>query len=140
MLAMKESRCIAGILRKKYLRLFQPEPGLRDSLPVKIQDGYRYRHAVIPRDSESRSNRVCRGARRRLGGESDEEEEEKGNAAEVAQKRTKKLKEVYLVNRRKYHSTATEEELDRKLSLEQTASSGCDSLEVMHRIIQARIR
>ncbi len=41
-LLMKECRCVAGILRKKYIRLFAPEPGVHDGLPSKIVNGYRY--------------------------------------------------------------------------------------------------
>ncbi len=41
-LLMKECRCVAGILRKKYIRLFAPEPGVHDGLPSKIVSGYRY--------------------------------------------------------------------------------------------------
>ncbi len=46
-------------------------------------------------------------------------------------------KEVYLANKRKYHSSATEEELQQELSLNSLQAG--DSEDV-HRIIQARIR
>jgi hypothetical protein len=54
----------------------------------------------------------------------------------AANTESKRQKEAYLVNRRKFHSSATEEELQRELSLNGKAGDSED----VHRIIQARIR
>ncbi len=54
----------------------------------------------------------------------------------AANTESKRQKEAYLVNRRKFNSSATEEELQRELSLNGKAGDSED----IHRIIQARIR
>ncbi len=59
-----------------------------------------------------------------------------GGEMVAANTESKRQKEAYLVNRRKFHSSATEEELQLELSLN---SQEGDSEDV-HRIIQARIR
>ncbi len=59
-----------------------------------------------------------------------------GGEMVAANTESKRQKEAYLVNRWKFHSSATEEELQRELSLN---SKEGDSEDV-HRIIQARIR
>jgi hypothetical protein len=59
-----------------------------------------------------------------------------GGEMVAANTESKRQKEAYLVNRRKYHASATEEELQRELSLNNQAGDSED----VHRIIQARIR
>jgi hypothetical protein len=66
-----------------------------------------------------------------------------GGEMVAANTESKRQKEAYLVNRRKFHSSATEEELQRELSLNSQAGDtgeGGEGLEDVHRIIQARIR
>ena len=150
---MKEARCIAGILRKKYLKLFEPEPGLRDSLPLSLLEGYRYRDSQLHKGGR----RPGRGAvkRQRPAAEDKAAGEDRGRANEQQQQqqpaeeqqeteeaevggRNKKLKEVYLVNKRKFHATATEEELGRRELIPD--SGGRPEDEDVHRILQAKIR
>lgn len=88
-----------------------------DSLPVKIQDGLRYAESLIKKTS------IEEGIRRAKSEHHDS----------PADKR-KKLKEVYLVNKKKFHSVATQAELSSELDL------GLLGTEDGHRIIQARIR
>ena len=156
---MKEARCIAGILRKKYLKLFEPEPGLRDSLPLSLLEGYRYRDSQLHKGGR----RPGRGAvkRQRPAAEDKAAGEDRGRANEQQQQqqlqqpaeeqqeteeaevggRNKKLKEVYLVNKRKFHATATEEELGRReLILDSGGGGGRPEDEDVHRILQAKIR
>ncbi len=57
-LLMKECRCVAGILRKKYIRLFAPEPGVNDGLPSKIVNGYRY-HMLTKKAAMKRKMEGC---------------------------------------------------------------------------------
>jgi hypothetical protein len=59
-----------------------------------------------------------------------------GGEMVAANTESKRQKEAYLVNRQKYHASATEEELQRELSLNSQAGDRED----VHRIIQARIR
>ncbi len=70
--------------------------------------------------------------------------ETEGGEMVAANTESKRQKEAYLVNRRKYNASATEEELQRELSLNsQAGDSGEEEgggLEDVHRIIQARIR
>jgi hypothetical protein len=112
----QEGRSIAGTLRKHYNQLFDP-PGMRDGLALSLLDGYRYRCSLIHREQPPAMTPAAAAA------------QELRSAAKA-----RKLKEVYLVNKRKYHSLATEEELHRKLDKEE------EDMEDIHRILQSRIR
>jgi hypothetical protein len=90
-----------------------------DSLPVKIQDGLRYAESLIKKTS------IEEGIRRA---------KSEGEHQDSPADKKKKLKEVYLVNRKKFHSVATQAELSSELDL------GLLGTEDGHRIIQARIR
>jgi hypothetical protein len=192
-----ECRVIAGILRKKYPRLFEPQPGpLRASLSLIICERYhlyRYRRDVTKMWQDSPKNRgglaesnadsvrakeeSVRGRENSVRGRDDSvkgrEDYVKRTASSVMEEaivedsvrimtdsgtkheaapsptivvlpearsteiETRIEKEVYLANKRKYHASATEEELQREqLSLNGKAGDSED----VHRIIQARIR
>ncbi len=179
-----ECRVIAGILRKKYPRLFE----LHDSLSLIICEHYhqyRYRRDVTKTWQDSPKNRgglsesnadSVRAKEESVRGREDsvrgKEDCFKRNASTVMEEatvedsirimadsgkhetaapptiivlpearstetETRIEKEVYLANKRKYHASATQEELQREqLSLNGKAGDSED----VHRIIQARIR
>jgi hypothetical protein len=187
-----ECRVIAGILRKKYPRLFE----LHASLSLIICERYhlyRYRRDVTQLWQDSTKNRAglaesnadsvrgredsVRGREDSVKGREDSvrggEDSVKRTASSVMEEaivedsvrivadsgtkheaaapstiivlpearstetETRIEKEVYLANKRKYHASATEEELQREqLSLNGKAGDSED----VHRIIQARIR
>jgi hypothetical protein len=185
-----ECRVIAGILRKKYPRLFE----LHDSLSLIICERYhlyRYRRdgRKIWQDSpknrgglaESNADSVrgredyvrgredsIRGREDSVRGRVDSVKRTTSSIMEEAvvedsvrivpdsgkheaaapptiivlpearstEPETRIEKEVYLANKRKYHASATQEELQRELSLNGKAGDSED----VHRIIQARIR
>ncbi len=164
-----ECRAIAGILRKKYPRLFE----LHASLSLIICERYhryRYRRDVTkmwqdnPKNrgglAESNEDSVREDSVKRTVSSEMEEAIVEDSIRIVADSGTKHEsapthiivlpearstetetrieKEVYLANKRKYHASATQEELQREqLSLNGKAG---DSEEDVHRIIQARIR
>ncbi len=187
-----ECRVIAGILRKKYPRLFE----LHDSLSLIICERYhhdRYRRDVTKMWQDSPKNRAglaesnadsVRGSGNSVRGKEDSvrgredsvrgrEDSVQRTASSVMEEavvedsvrivadsgtkhedaapthiiflpearstetETRIEKEVYLANKRKYHASATEEELQREqLSLNGKMGDSEDA----HRIIQARIR
>jgi hypothetical protein len=164
-----ECRVIAGILRKKYPRLFE----LHASLSLIICERYhlyRYRRDDVTKiwqDSpqnigglaESNEDSVKKDSVKRTASSVMEEAVVEDSVRIVADSGTKHEaaasphiivlpearstetetrieKEVYLANKRKYHSSATEEELQRELSLNGQEGDRED----VHRIIQARIR
>jgi hypothetical protein len=213
-----ECRVIAGILRKKYPRLFEQQPGpLRASLSLIICERYhlyRYRRDVTKIRKDNPKNRAglaesnadsvrgrensvrgredsVRGRENSVrgredsvrGGENsirDREDSVRGkedcfkstsssvmeeamvedsvrimtdsgtkhesapthiivlSEARSTETETRIEKEVYLANKRKYHASATEEELQRE-QLSRNGNAAGDS-EDAHRIIQARIR
>lgn len=92
-----------------------------DPLALSVMDGYRYR------DSLSTKSKIQDKIRKLSAGEP-------GSSGETPKaKRPKKLPEVYLVNKQKFHSVATEEELQREIT-EETMD------EKAHQIIQFKIR
>jgi hypothetical protein len=185
-----ECRVIAGILRKKYPRLFELHASLSLTICERYHQ-YRYRRAVTKTWQDSPKNRgglaesnedsvrakedSVRGREESVRGREDsvrgKEDSMKRPASFVIEEaivedsvrivadsgtkheaappaiivlpearstetETRIEKEVYLANKRKYHASATKEELQRQLSLD---SQEVDS-EDAHRIIQARIR
>jgi hypothetical protein len=84
-----------------------------DRLPLQLLDGYRYA------SSQEFKEQILSGAQKT------------GGDAEAPPKKVRKLQEVYLVNKRKFHSSATEGELVQELST---------LTEDGHRIIQCKIR
>ena len=105
----KECRSVAGTLRRHCVHLFEP-PGLRDGLATAVHNGYWYRYSLIYKDPGVGKD-SCKG---------------------------RKMKEVYLVNKRKYYSLASEVELMLELDLENVPSGY--SQDDMHRILQYKIR
>ena len=133
-LTRREARSIAGTLRKHCVHIFEP-PGMRDGLMAAVQDGFRYRDSLVHKDPKDP-----------IGGVSSRDTAAAA-AATTATGRPKRLKDAYLVNKRKFYSAATDEELQFGLYLE----SSTDELDLdkiiescsqddMHRILQCRIR
>ena len=106
----KECRSVAGTLRRHCVHLFEP-PGLRDGLATAVHNGYWYRYSLIYKDPGVGKDSCNKG---------------------------RKMKEVYLVNKRKYYSLASEVELMLELDLENVPSGY--SQDDMHRILQYKIR
>jgi hypothetical protein len=117
-LKLSEARIIAGTLRNHCGNLFPFTP-VTDSLPVKIQDGLRYAESLAKKAS------IQEGIRRAKEG---------GEDQDLPAAKKKKLKEVYLVSKKKFHSVATQAELSSELD------PGLLDTEDGHRIIQAKIR
>ena len=47
LLTVSEARCLAGILRQNCRTLFQHKSGFKDSLPVSLLEGYRYKIIIL---------------------------------------------------------------------------------------------
>jgi hypothetical protein len=107
-LVPREARSVGATLRKHCPGWFEPDIG-RDTIGTNIVDGVRYRAKMIrQRDS----------ARFRMGG--------------------KKLKGVYLVNKVKFHSKATADELQLEINLEDIPAGYIQ--DDMHRILHCKLR
>ncbi len=116
-LKLEECRSIARTLRQYCINIFPNKPG-DDPLPRRVSDKVRYVRAEIEK-------KRIRSGIHAAGGSGD---------IEPPSKKVKRVKEVYLVNKTKYHSTATQEELAGDLEEELT------NTEDGHRILQAKIR
>ncbi len=101
--------------------IFLKPTGTKDDLAYAVMDAYRYRHA------QGTKAAVQEKIKRKTEGGEDGTEEGKTT------KKPKRLKEVYLVNKVKYHSEVTAEDLKRELRSD-------DLDEAAHRIIQYKIR
>ena len=119
-LKIKEARSIAGVLRSNCNNIF-PFTQVEDRLPEHIQDALRYA------DSLEKKKRVLEGG-------ASHKQEGEGNHDLPGAKKAKRLKEVYVVNKIKYHSTATADELSSEVDPNELDT------EDGHRIIQAIIR
>jgi hypothetical protein len=91
---------------------------LKDDLAYAIMDGYRYRHGLETKENVKRKLNLGNGED---GGE------------QQPKKKPRRLKEVYLVNKEKYHSIVTERELLQEIRED-------DLNESTHKIIQQKIR
>ncbi len=118
-LKLCEARSIAGTLRSQCGKLFPFSPGL-DRLPLHLQDGLRYADTLVKKQSIQEGI----GRAKRAGEDRDSS----------VPKRVKRLKEVYLVSKVKFHSVATEAELNADMEPHLLDS------EDGHRIVQAKIR
>jgi hypothetical protein len=106
-------------LRSECGNLFPFTPGL-DRLPLHLQDGLRYADAVVKKQSIQEGISQAK----RVG-------EDRNSSVP---KKVPRLKEVYLVSKAKFHSVATENELNLNMDADFLDS------EDGHRIIQAKIR
>jgi hypothetical protein len=106
-------------LRSECGKLFPFSPGL-DRLPLHLQDGLRYADAVVKKQSIQEGISQAK----RVG-------EDRNSSVP---KKVPRLKEVYLVSKAKFHSVATEKELNLNMDADLLDS------EDGHRIIQAKIR
>jgi hypothetical protein len=95
--------------------------GTKDDLALAVMDGYRYRHG------QEIKSAVRDNIKKKREGEDYVED------TAVTKKRQKRMKEVYLVNKVKYHCEVSKEELQHDLRVD-------DLDETAHRIIQFKIR
>jgi hypothetical protein len=117
-LTRAEGRSIACTLRKFYPVLFESVPGLKDALPISILDGYRHR---INREKKQE---VMTAINKR---------KEVSDGEKEIKEKHKRLKNMYLVNKVKYFSKATDAELLQQLDVNTLDQD-------THRILQHRIR
>jgi hypothetical protein len=105
-------------LRKFYPVLFESVPGLKDALPISILDGYHHRI------NQEKKQEVMTAINKR---------KEVSDGEKEIKEKHKRLKNMYLVNKVKYFSKATDAELLQQLDVNTLDQD-------THRILQHRIR
>lgn len=91
-------------------------------MPFAVKDGFRYRYSLPLKEKIQQEI-----AKRRAAGEDI-----------IHPTKKPKKKEVYLVNKSKYYSEVTEEELERVVDL--GSAQNREEQEDMHRVLQHKIR